>query len=96
MPGATICEPGVAEMLKSGVVTTSVTIAECTNVPLVPVIVRGYVPVGVVVAVETVSVEFPEPETDAGLKLAVAPAGKPLTPRLTVPVKPLRGAIDAV
>ena len=56
--------------------------------PSVPVIVRGYVPIGVVVAVETVSVELPEVETDAGLKLAVAPVGKPLTLRLAVPVKP--------
>ena len=96
MPGAAVCELGVAEILKSGIATTSVTVAECDSEPSVPVIIRGYVPVGVVVAVETVSVEFPEPETDAGLKLAVAPIGKPLTLRFTVPVKPLRGAIDAV
>jgi hypothetical protein len=83
-------------MLKSGAATTSVTAAECDSVPSVPVIVRGYVPVGVVDAVEIVSVEFPEVVIDAGLKLAVAPAGKPLTLRFTVPVKPLRGAIDAV
>ena len=78
MPGVVVCEFGVAEILKSGVATTSVTLAECDSVPSVPVIVSGYVPVGVVVAVETVSIEFPEPETDAGLKLAVAPEGKPL------------------
>lgn len=64
--------------------------------PSVPVIVSGYVPDGVVDAVETVSVELPEAVINAGLKLAVAPAGKPLTLRFTVPVKPLRGAIDAV
>jgi hypothetical protein len=96
LPGAVICEPGVAEMLKSGLATTRVTVAECDRLPSVPVIVRVYVPVGVVVAVETVSVECPEVETDAGLKLAVAPVGKPLTLRFTVPVKPLRGLIDAV
>jgi len=49
-----------------------------------------------VVAVETVSIEFPEPASDVGLKLAVAPVGKPLTPRLTVPVKPFRAQIDVV
>ena len=53
-------------------------------------------PVGVVDAVVTVSVELPEPETDVGLKLAVAPVGNPLTPRLTVPVKPFSALIDVV
>ena len=60
--------------------------AECDRLPLVPVMVSVYVPVGVVVDVETVSVELPEPETDDGLKLAVAPVGNPLTLRFTVPV----------
>lgn len=96
LPGVAVCELGVAEMLKSGVATTRVTVAECVSVPSVLVMVSVYVPVGVIDAVETVSVELPEPETDMGLKLAVAPAGKPLTLRFTVPVKPLRGAIDAV
>lgn len=45
-----------------------------------------YVPVGVVIAVETVSAELPEPETEVGLKLAVAPVGNPLRLRFTVPV----------
>jgi CBS-domain-containing membrane protein len=76
--------------------TTRVTVAECDSVPSAPVIVRGYVPVGVVVAVEIVSVELPEVETDAGLKLAVAPLGKPLTLRFTVPVKPLSAPMVVV
>jgi hypothetical protein len=41
-PAVTVCEPGVAEMLKSGVgtaFTTSVTVVECVKLPLVPVIV---------------------------------------------------------
>ena len=64
--------------------------------PLVPVIVRGYVPTAVVDAVETVSVEFPEPVSDAGLKLAVAPVGNPLTLKAAVPVKPFSALSDAV
>ena len=96
MPGAAVCEFGVAKMLKSGVATTRVTVAECDVIPSAPVIVSGYVPAGVVDAVETVSVEPPEVVIDAGLKLAVAPTGNPLTLRFAVPVKPLRGAIDAV
>jgi hypothetical protein len=60
------------------------------------VIITVYVPTGVVVAVETVSVELPEPVTDVGAKLAVAPAGNPLTPRATVAVKPFSALIVVV
>ena len=36
----------------------------------------------------TVIVEFPEPVTEAGLKLALAPDGRPdVTPKVTVPLK---------
>ena len=49
------------------------------------------VPPGVAVVVETVRVELPPALTDAGLKEPVAPAGNPLTDRLTV-----RGAPDVV
>ncbi len=68
--------------------TTSVTVVECTRLPLVPVIVKVNVPDGVDVLVVTDMVEEPEPATEAGLKLALAPAGKPLALKLTVPVKP--------
>jgi len=47
--------------------------------PLVPVIVNGYVPVGVEPLGVTVNVVVPEPPvTDAGLKLDVAPVGTPI------------------
>jgi hypothetical protein len=35
-----------------------------------------------------VTVVDPAPITDAGLKVAVAPAGNPFTPNVTVPEKP--------
>jgi len=82
---------GDAEMVKSGVgagFTTSVTVVECTRLPLVPVIVSVYVPAGVVVLVVTDMVDEPEPVTDVGLKLALAPAGNPLALRLTTPENP--------
>jgi hypothetical protein len=41
-----------------------------------------------VVLVLTERVEEPEPVTEVGLKLALAPAGKPLTLKFTTPVKP--------
>jgi hypothetical protein len=38
--------------------------------------------------VVTVIVELPEPVTEAGLKLALAPDGRPDALKLTVPLKP--------
>src|ERR1043166_4759226 len=67
----------------------SVTVAECVRLPLVPVMTSVKFPTGVAPVVVTVSVEVPEPFTDVGEKLAVAPDGRPLTPNVTLPVKPL-------
>src|SRR6476659_7121377 len=41
-------------------------------------------------------VEEPEPVTEVGLKLALAPLGRPLTLKLTVPVNPPSAATVAV
>src|SRR5215813_8879250 len=92
---------GEAEIVKSGGcgggVTTRVTVVECCNAPSAPVMVRVYVPCGVEVEVLTLSVELPEPPTmEAGVKLALAPAGKPLTLRLTVSVNPPIGVTVVV
>ena len=79
-------------MVKSGTpptgFTTRFTVVEWVKVPLVPVTVSVYVPAGVVVLVLTDIVEEPEPVTEVGLKLALAPVGKPLTLNATAPVKP--------
>ena len=64
--------------------------------PLVPLILSGKVPVGDVVLVLTVMVVEPEVVTEGGLKMAVAPAGKPMTPKVIVPVKPPDGVMVAV
>ena len=45
---------------------------------------------------EMLSVEVPEPVTEAGLKLPVAPAGNPLTLSDTLPLKPLSAPTVAV
>jgi hypothetical protein len=50
----------------------------------------------VLVVVATVIVEEPEVATEAGEKLAVAPAGKPLALNVTVPVKLPDGVTVAV
>jgi hypothetical protein len=47
-------------------------------------------------AVVTLNVEDPEPVTEVGLKDDVAPVGKPLTLKFTVPEKPVPGVTDAV
>jgi hypothetical protein len=46
--------------------------------------------------VVTVMVEVPEPETVVGLKLAVAPAGRPLTLKPMLELKPPSDATVAV
>jgi len=69
------------------VVTLRMTLAECVNVPLVPVMVSVELPV--VLPATMLSVELPEVGIDAGENEYVAPAGKPLAVKLTFPVNPL-------
>ena len=68
----------------------------CLKVPDVPVIVRVNVPVGVVLAVVTDIVEEPEPATEVGLNVALAPDGSPLAPKVTAPANPFTAVIVAV
>jgi hypothetical protein len=98
LPWITVADAGVALTEKSGAAggfTISVTEAVWLSVPLVPVIVNEKLPAGVVLAVVTVRVDEPE-ATEAGLKLAVAPVGNPLTLKLTVPVNPPEGVTVTV
>src|SRR5688572_1824238 len=77
-------------------VTVSDTVVVRTRAPLVPVMVKVNVPFGVLFFVATVSVEDPEPVTEGGLKLAVAPPGSPLAEKVTVPAKPPEGVTVTV
>ena len=81
-------------------VTTSVTWAECWDVPLVPVIVRGNVPGGVAADVCTDIADVCGVASvmtmDGGTKLAMAFAGTPLADKSTVPVKPPVGVTVTV
>ena len=74
----------------------SVTLAEFCKLPDVPVMVIGYVPAAVELDVVTVTVEVPDPLTEAGLKLAVAPVGNPPAVSATLPLNPLSAVIVAV
>jgi hypothetical protein len=59
----------------------------------VPLIVRVELPVGVLLAVVIVSVELLPTLTDVGLNVPVALAGRPLTLKLIVPVKPFTALV---
>jgi hypothetical protein len=67
--------------------TTRLSASDFVVVPLTPVTMSGYVP-GTAVADATNVRELPaEPVTEAGVNVAVTPAGRPLTLNVTVPSK---------
>jgi hypothetical protein len=98
LPFCTVWVAGVAVIVKSPIgVTFSVTLAVRDTGPLVPRIVSGYEPAGVVGLVVTVSALEPEVGMLAVANVAVAPAGNTLTTlNATVPVNPERAATVAV
>jgi len=98
MPPTTLVGFSVSEETvgRGGGVTVSVIVVVFVEVPDVPVIVRLNVPVGVVLAVVTVIVEEPEPLTEVGLNVALAPDGSPLALKVTAPANPFTAAIVAV
>jgi hypothetical protein len=55
-----------------------------------------YVPAGVEDDVDILTVELPDPVTDVGLKLAVAPVGNPLALSATLPLNPFEAVIVPV
>src|SRR5579859_4361417 len=69
---------------------------QCVKLPLLPQTVNALEPPAVLFAVETPSVEAPEPGTEAGLKLPLAPAGNPLTLNDTLLLKPFRAVTVTV
>jgi len=76
------------------VVTFRMAVAECINVPLVPVMLSVELPRAGPVTI--VSDEFPVVEMEVGENAGVAPDGKPVTAKLTVPMNPLSGATVTV
>ena len=87
--------PPPAQLQRHLAVTLSDTPTECVRLPLVPVIVIGYVPVGVLLLVATVKAEVEElgdvTVTGLGLNAQVLSGGQPLTVRLTIPLKVFTG-----
>ena len=72
------------------------TVVLCTKLPLVPLIVSVEVPTGVDREVVIVSELLPELLTEVGVKVAAAPEGRPLTDKLTDPLKPFRAVTVVV
>ena len=98
-PRVTVRVEGVALIEKSGdggALTTSVTVVLCVKLPLIPVMVRVYVPAGVDVLVVTVTVDEPDPAIDGGLNDALAPAGRPLALNVTAELNPFEGVTAAL
>ena len=93
-PKVTVRDAGVAESEKFGTeVTVSITVEVWVTPPLMPVMVRVKVPAGVELEVEMFSVEEPEPPRIAGgVKVPVAPAGRPVTLSATSLLKAPTGA----
>src|SRR5579859_4759308 len=70
--------------------------AVCERLPLSPVTVSVELPVVVELSVVIFNVELPEPVTEAGLKLPLAPLGKPETLNTTFPLKLFCGVTETV
>jgi len=79
-----------------GAFTVSDADALCISIPLVPVALTVNGPVVPLVAVAIESVVIPEPDIETGLKVPVAPDGKPDAPKLIVPVNPFTGVAVTV
>src|SRR5215471_577984 len=90
--GKTVLTQGpLADAVAQGAaaMTCRLVLALWLRLPLVPIMVIGKVPTGVDAEVETVRVELPEPVTDAGVNLAVTPAGRLPVLSATALLKPL-------
>lgn len=87
-PWAKVCEPGEADTEKS--TTLSVPVAVCESVPATPLTLNDEFPVDAPDVV-MVNVDVPEPITEFGLNVPVAPGGNALSPNDTVELKPFWG-----
>ena len=91
-----VSKPPLTTPAGGAVVTVSPIEVVCVAVVPVPVTVIVYVPVAVVEPTLTVIADEPPAVTEAGLKPAEVPLGRPLALRLTVCAEPLRTAVPIV
>ena len=95
LPLLIVLDAGVTAIEKSPF-TTRVTFAVRVSDPLVPRTTNGYVPDGVAVLVAIVSDVEPAAVTEGGANAPVAPGGRPVTLKSTVPENPALGFTVAV
>jgi hypothetical protein len=92
LAGATVGAAGCPGAVAVDVAfTTRVTLVVCVTLPLVPVIVIGYEPAGVVE--EVVAEKFDVDNAGFGEKLPDAPAGNPLADNETAPAPPVGATV---
>jgi len=86
----TVCDEGETLSVKSGggALTVKLAVAVRVRPPPIPLTVKVTVPVGVVSEVLTRRATVPG-EAGLGVKLQLAPLGKPLQERVTWPLNPL-------
>src|SRR5215216_3427906 len=94
-PGLPSFCPGLEEQPPPPLTVNENVVVRVTLVP-VPLIVIGNVPDVVVAVVEIVMVDEPPAVTDDGLKLAVAPDGRPVADSETVWAEPEVTAVETV
>ena len=95
-PGVTEVVAGDAEIVKSGTVTVSPAEAECVKLPLVPVTLKFPLLAALPAAVLMVNVVLPGVAIELEVKEGVAPLGKPLAARFTVPENPFSDVVLTV
>ena len=99
-PSATVPDDGLVVIENVPGTTGALTVSEYVDVcepdVAVPVILRAYVPTGVLDEVATNSEEDPPEVTEVGVKVALAPAGSPVTESATLWDEPLVVAVLTV
>jgi hypothetical protein len=100
-PTMVLAAEGDMPSVKSGAgVDAAFTVSDadalCISTPLVPFALTVNGPAVPLVAVAIDSVVVPEPDIETGLKVPVAPDGKPDAPKLIVPVNPFIGVAVTV
>jgi hypothetical protein len=81
-------EPQPASFDSDYLSTVNSSVVVLVVVPLLPVMVMGYVPYAALLETISVKSEVPEPVMDVGLKLPVTPLGRPVADSATAELNP--------
>jgi len=90
LPGAMVSDCGETVRLNLNGSTVSLKVVDLTSPPeVIPLMVTGYTPGGVVVEVEMIIFDPQDRRHEVGEKVAKAPVGKPETEKATFSAKPV-------